>query len=146
MNALMTNISFCSGVLGLFIVFPLVALARKRSASLWLALYLLMISMSCLANVFAPQYPESGVMWWWVQTCLGPFYYCYIRAMVGLGNSWRQSVHFVPLAAYCGAAATLSALGEHGAALLSRWSHLDHSQLVFYQVLSAPYVLIGPYR
>src|SRR5471032_2195501 len=146
MNALVDTISLCSGVLGLFISVPLVAVARKRPASLWLALYLLTISITCLSNVVVARFPDAGVLLSWAQTCLGPFYYCYIRAMVGLGNSRRQAWHFLPLAGYWAVVAVLLCMGPRGAALLVQWGRIDHSKLIVYQELSGIYVLLGPYR
>lgn len=146
MEALSLNIAFCTGALGLFIAGPLMVLSRQRPASLWLGLYLMMISLACLGDYVCHFHRGVGLWFWWVQTCLGPFYYCYVRSMVGLGNGWRQAWHFVPLAVYVCLASAGLMLGPVGAVVLDGLNSLGYPQMVLYQGLSLIYVVIGPYR
>lgn len=95
------NLSFCTAILGLFLSFPLFALARKRPANFWLAYFVFQFAWLALADVFlhspyAIEYPNGIAVFHWAVAGLGAAYYCYVRSLTGLGNGWRQIVHFIP--------------------------------------------------
>jgi AraC-like DNA-binding protein len=120
---LLENISLCTGVLGLFLVFPLIALARKRPASMWLALYVFTISAAALED-----YSRFLQLRWiygmsWPNLAVDVLYYCYVRSLTGLGNGRFQSIHFVPLALYLAAALVALLPGSAFAPAFARWEH-----------------------
>lgn len=98
------TLSFSSAVLGLFLAVPLLALQRHRPANFWIGMFVLAISLLSFAGTEA--YIRAHAQWFgaldWPVACLGAFYYCYVRSMVGMGNGWRQGVHFLPLAVFVG--------------------------------------------
>lgn len=146
MNAtVFANISLCTGVLGLFMVAPLLALARKRPASVWLALYLLGISHGALGDYLRIVAPHDWMpARLWSNLAAGPLFYAYVRGIIGLGMGWRQLVHFVPLALYLAVLLVTGAAGNHSA-LVTSWDH-SYWSIVFTQVQSAFYIVAVLYR
>lgn len=96
------NISFCTGILGLFIAFPLLLGGRKRSANVWLGLFVFALSWLTLEQ-FNPRDQSLFGLFDWPLAGLGPFIYCYVRSLTGLGNARRQAWHFLPLLLWCAA-------------------------------------------
>jgi AraC-like DNA-binding protein len=97
-----SSLAASAGILGLFIALPLLLGGRKRPATFWLGMFVFSVcwlSLAYLYNIY-PQY-LFGVFDWPLAG-LGAFYYCYLRQMIGLGNSRRQLWHFVPLALWSG--------------------------------------------
>lgn len=94
------NLSIGTGMLGLFMSFPLMLMARRRPANLWLALFVFSLSLLSLAfTIYADHIVLFG-LFDWPLAGIGAFYYCYVRSLVGLGNTRRQAWHFVPLAVF----------------------------------------------
>lgn len=142
---LFRQISLCTGVLGLFMLVPLLAVARRRPASLWLALYLLSICFGALFDYYRGIHPAWIPGAAWANVNLGAFYYGYVRCIVGLGMGRRQIVHFMPLACYLSALLLSQMTGDGGAALFAQWEH-SYWSTVAYQLLSACYVVAVLYR
>jgi AraC-like DNA-binding protein len=94
------NISLCTGVLGLFIALPLLLGGRQRPANLWLGGFVFALSWLTLAQFNPPDQSLFG-LFDWPLAGLGPFIYCYVRGLTGLGNSRRQGWHFLPLLLWC---------------------------------------------
>jgi AraC-like DNA-binding protein len=94
------NVSLATGILGLFIAFPLLMNWRRQRAHAWLGAFLFGFSWLSLAVLYFtwPRY-LFGVFDWPV-AALGSAYYCYVREVVGLGNGRRQAWHFLPLLAW----------------------------------------------
>ncbi len=90
-------ISLGTAMLALFMALPLLALARVRPASGWLAGLVFSIGALCFCDSWVLRRPLFGVFDWPV-AALGAFYYCYVRSLGGLGNGRRQALHFVPAA------------------------------------------------
>jgi AraC-like DNA-binding protein len=94
------NISLCTGILGLFIGLPLLLGGRKRPANFWLGLFVFSLSWLTLVQFNPPDQSLFGVFDWPLAG-LGPFIYCYVRSLTGLGNGRRQAWHFLPLLLWC---------------------------------------------
>lgn len=120
---LLGNLSLGTGVLGLFLAMPLIALARKRPASMWLAMYVLTLSAASLEDYAR----YLGLPWCygmaWPNLAVDVLYYCYVRGMTGLGNGRFQIIHFVPLALYLSAALVALAPGGAFAPWFAGWEH-----------------------
>ena len=136
-----SNISLCTGVLGMFMVVPLIALARKRPASFWLGLYLFTIASASLGDYYLWNSDQRYAMIaMWPNACVATFYYCYVRSIVGLGNSWRQARHFLLPAAYVlGMLAWLGLRGPN--AQLLRHIMCSQGMLFVCQQVSAVYLV-----
>ncbi|MES2128313.1 MAG: helix-turn-helix transcriptional regulator [Pseudomonadota bacterium] len=93
------SLAICTGLLGLFIAFPLLAMRRKRPANFWLGMFVFSLSWLSLADLYAI-WPHAFGLFDWPLTGIGAFFYCYVRSMTGLGNGRRQGWHFLPLAAW----------------------------------------------
>jgi AraC-like DNA-binding protein len=89
-----------TSLLGLFMVVPLFFLGRTRPANRWLAWFLLSISMLSMGFEVLNNAPVLFGLCDWPVSCVGAFYYCYVRSLLGLGNGRRQVLHFVPLAIF----------------------------------------------
>jgi AraC-like DNA-binding protein len=136
---LLENLSLGTGVLGLFLAMPLIALARKRPASLWLALYVLTISAASLED-----YARYLRLPWrygmaWPNLAVDVLYYCYVRSMTGLGNGRVQTIHFVPLACYLAAAMAALLPGSAFGPRFAEWEH-GAGTILFYQCQGAFYL------
>ncbi len=94
-----------TSLLGLFMVVPLFVLGHTRPANRWLAWFLLSISLLSVAAVVTANVPVLFGLCDWPVSCVGAFYYCYVRSLLGLGNSRRQAIHFAPLAVFISALA-----------------------------------------
>ena len=100
-----TSIELCTALLGLFLALPLIALARQRTANVWLGLFVLSLSLLALSDylrtsgVYA-RFPQLWGVCDWPLATIGAFYYLYVRAMTGLGNGRRQLWHALPLAVW----------------------------------------------
>ena len=95
-------ISLGTAILGLLLVVPLFVMGIKRPANVWLSLFVYAISSLSLADycVATGVYLRVPALWGlldWPLAGIGAFFYCYVRSLVGLGNGWRQGVHFLPL-------------------------------------------------
>ncbi|MFO1227959.1 hypothetical protein [Roseateles sp.] len=81
---------------------PLLALRRQRRANVWLGLFVLSIALLSMAGT--PSFQQYAAAWFglldWPVTCVGAFFYLYVREMTGLGNGRRQLWHFLPLALF----------------------------------------------
>ncbi len=116
------SISLCTGVLGLFMALPLLALRRKRASNFWLGMFVLSLALLCIADFnqdsgLNRQFHYFYGLFDWPVAALGAFYYCYVRSMLGLGNSWRQAWLFAPLAAWLGILLDLFVRGSPAFAL-----------------------------
>src|SRR5437868_3803379 len=94
---MLAGIEFATGLLGLFLAFPLMAMTRSRPANLWLGLFILSISLLSLAFLVYGPLPQLFGLFDWPLASVGAFFYCYVRSLTGLGNSRRQLFHFLPL-------------------------------------------------
>lgn len=96
-----TDLSFATAVLGLFLSFPLFALARRQPANAWLGLFVLAMAWLCLAEymmstAWLSQRPHWLAVFHGAIALLGPAYYSYVRGMTGLAYSRQQLLHFAP--------------------------------------------------
>jgi AraC-like DNA-binding protein len=92
-------------LLGLFLALPLMALTRQRTATIWLGLFVLSLSLLSLSDYLrtAGVYGRFPGLWGvcdWPLATIGTFYYLYVRAVTGLGNGRRQRWHALPLAVW----------------------------------------------
>ncbi len=142
---LLENVSLCAGVLGLFLVIPLIAMRRRRPANLWLALYALTIACASLEDYLHYQRLPWIDGMYWPNICVDAFYYCYVRSLTGLGNGRFQSIHFVPTGLYLSAALLSLAPGSPLAPAFARWEHGTLSATI-YQGLGAFYLVAVLYR
>ncbi|MBA5607819.1 helix-turn-helix transcriptional regulator [Duganella sp. FT3S] len=136
---LLENLSLGTGVLGLFLAMPLIALARQRPASMWLALYVLTISAASLEDYAHYQHLPWIAGMAWPNLAVDVLYYCYVRSMTGLGNGRFQTIHFVPLACYLSAALVALLPGSPFAPWFADWEH-GAGAAMFYQCQGAFYL------
>lgn len=90
-----------TAILGLLLVLPLFALSKQRAANAWLGLFVCSISSLALADYCVAagvylRYPKLWGVFDWPVASVGALFYCYVRSLLGLGNGWRQAVHFLP--------------------------------------------------
>ncbi|AVR97315.1 helix-turn-helix domain-containing protein [Pseudoduganella armeniaca] len=102
---MLVGIEFATGLLGLFLAFPLLAMMRSRPANGWLGLFILSISLLSLAFAVYRRMPQLFGLFDWPLAAVGAFFYCYVRSLAGLGNSRRQLWHFLPLGLFVAALA-----------------------------------------
>jgi len=146
---MLAGIEFATGLLGLFLALPLLAMTRRRPANLWLGLFILSISLLSLAFLVYGPYPQLFGLFDWPLAGVGAFFYCYVRSLTGLGNSRRQLWHFLPLALLVCALAygrfQLSGAELLGW-LLAKSGALFSSLLLGFQLLAAGYAVAALYR
>jgi AraC-like DNA-binding protein len=146
---MLAGIEFATGLLGLFLAFPLMAMTRSRPANLWLGLFILSISLLSLAFLVYGPLPQLFGLFDWPLASVGAFFYCYVRSLTGLGNSRRQLFHFLPLVLLVSALAygrfQLSGIDLLGF-LLGKSGALFSSLLLGFQVLAASYAVAALYR
>lgn len=146
---MLTGIEFSTGLLGLFLAFPLMAMTRSRPANVWLGLFILSVSLLSLAFPVYARFPQLFGLFDWPLASVGAFFYCYVRSLTGLGNSRRQLGHFLPLALLVLALVYgrfhLSGIGLLGM-LLGESGSLFSKLLLGFQVLAASYALAALYR
>ncbi|WEF34075.1 helix-turn-helix domain-containing protein [Pseudoduganella chitinolytica] len=102
---MIASIEFATGLLGLFLAFPLLAMMRNRPANGWLGLFILSVSLLSLAFPIYARLPQLFGLFDWPLAAVGAFFYCYVRSLTGLGNARQQQWHFLPLALLVGALA-----------------------------------------
>ena len=95
-------ITLATIILGLLLLLPLLVLGRKRPANVWLGLFVyaitsLALADYCLMTGVYQRYPLLWGLFDWPVAAIGAFFYCYVRSLLGLTNSWKQSFHFVPV-------------------------------------------------
>lgn len=95
------NIIFCTVIFGLFLTLPLLGLARRRAANLWLGLFVAEFSWLALGDYFLSselfwRHPRWLLLFHWPVAGIGPLYYCYVRAVTGLELGRGQAWHAVP--------------------------------------------------
>jgi AraC-like DNA-binding protein len=143
------GIEFSTGLLGLFLAFPLIAMTRSRPANCWLGLFILSVSLLSLAFPVYARHPQLFGLFDWPLASVGAFFYCYVRSLTGLGNSQRQVYHFLPLVLFISALAygrsQLSGI-EMLRLLLGGSQPLLSMMLLGFQVLAASYALAALYR
>jgi AraC-like DNA-binding protein len=146
---MLAGIEFSTGLLGLFLALPLLAMTRRRPANGWLGLFILSVSLLSLAFLVYGQLPQLFGLFDWPLAGVGAFFYCYVRSLTGLGNSRRQLWHFLPLALLVCALAygrfQLSGAGLLGW-LLAKSGALFSSLLLGFQILAAGYAVAALYR
>jgi AraC-like DNA-binding protein len=146
---MLAGIEFSTGLLGLFLALPLLAMTRSRPANLWLGLFILSISLLSLAFLVYGRLPQLFGLFDWPLASVGAFFYCYVRSLTGLGNSRRQLLHFLPLALLVSALAygrfQLSGADLLGW-LLGKSGALFSSLLLGFQLLAAGYAVAALYR
>lgn len=130
-------------MLALFMGVPLLALARQRPASGWLAGLILSIGALSFCDSYVLRRELFGLFDWPV-AALGAFYYCYVRSLSGLGNGRRQALHFVPaLLAACVFAwlhARLAAVPRH-VQPPDWWNAVFNAVLYTSQVITVGYMV-----
>ena len=146
---MLDGIEFSTGLLGLFLALPLMAMRRRRPANVWLGGFILSVSLLSLAFPVYARLPQLFGLFDWPLAAVGPCFYCYVRSLTGLGNSRRQLGHFLPLAALLGAL-VLGRMQMSGPAMLD-WllgaSNALFSRLLLgFQLLAAGYALAVLYR
>jgi len=146
---MLAGIEFATGLLGLFLAFPLFAMTRRRPANGWLGLFILSISLLSLAFLVYGRLPQLFGLFDWPLAGVGAFFYCYVRSVTGLGNSRRQLVHFLPLALLV-SALVLGRFQLSGTELLgwllAKSGALFSSLLLGFQLLAAGYAVAALYR
>jgi AraC-like DNA-binding protein len=146
---MLVGLEFSTGLLGLFLAFPLMAMTRSRPANLWLGLFILSISLLTLAFPVYARFPQLFGLFDWPLAGVGVFFYCYVRSLTGLGNSRRQVFHFLPLLLLTCALVVgrfqLSGTDLLGL-LLGKSGALFSMLLLGFQVLAASYALAVLYR
>jgi AraC-like DNA-binding protein len=146
---MLVGIEISTGLLGLFLAFPLIAMTRSRPANLWLGLFILSISLLSLAFPVYARLPQLFGLFDWPLASVGAFFYCYVRSLTGLGNSRRQLCHFLPLALLvCALVYGRSQLSGIDVLrlLLGESRSLFSMLLLGFQVLAAGYALAALYR
>ena len=102
---MLATISISTTVLGFFMAMPLFLLAGRRRANFWLGCFVLAVALISLADYcnmvgVYKNYPQLFGVFDWPVACVGAFYYCYVRSVLGLGNARRQLLHLIfPLVA-----------------------------------------------
>jgi AraC-like DNA-binding protein len=101
-SAIVISLELCTAGLGLFLAAPLLAMARRRPANVWLAAFVasfasLALADFCFNTGIYRQYPAIAGLFDVPLACLGASFYCYTRSMTGLGVGWRQAWHLLPL-------------------------------------------------
>lgn len=146
---MLAGIELATGLLGLFLAFPLLAMTRRRPANGWLGLFILSISLLSLAFLVYGSLPQLFGLFDWPLAGVGAFFYCYVRSLTGLGNSRRQLWHFFPLALLVSALA-YGRLQLSGADLLGyllgKSGALFSMLLLGFQLLAAGYAVAALYR
>jgi AraC-like DNA-binding protein len=146
---MLAGIEFSTGLLGLFLALPLLAMTRSRPANAWLGLFILSISLLSLAFLVYGKFPQLFGLFDWPLASVGAFFYCYVRSLTGLGNSRRQLWHFLPLALLV-SALVVGRFQLSGAALLGwllgKSGALFSMLLLGFQLLAASYAVAALYR
>lgn len=146
---MLVGIEFSTGLLGLFLALPLIAMTRSRPANLWLGLFILSVSLLSLAFPVYARLPQLFGLFDWPLASVGTFFYCYVRSLTGLGNSRWQVWHFLPLGllvcALVYGRSRLSGIDMLGL-LLGESRSLFSMLLLGFQVLAAGYALAALYR
>jgi AraC-like DNA-binding protein len=91
-----------TAALGIFMALPLFFMARQRPANAFLGFFvfgiaMLAISDLCTMREYPRFYPHLWGVFDWPATGIGAAYYCYVRGMLGLGNTRKQAWHFLPM-------------------------------------------------
>jgi AraC-like DNA-binding protein len=144
---MLIGIEFATGLLGLFLAFPLLAMRRSRPANAWLGLFVLSVSLLTLAFPVYASHLEWFGLFDWPLAAVGAFFYCYVRSLTGLGNTRRQAWHFVPLLLFAGALA-VGRVRMSGRDLLAWLQHDSFFTLLLlgFQVLAAGYAVASLVR
>lgn len=144
---MLVGIEFSTGLLGLFLALPLIAMVRNRPANLWLGLFILSVSLLSLAFPVYEQHPQLFGLFDWPLAGVGAFVYCYVRSLTGLGNSRRQLLHFLPLALLvCALAYGRTRLSGIDMLRLLLGQSLFSMLLLGFQMLAAGYAVAALYR
>jgi len=143
------GIELATGLLGLFLALPLIALRRSRPANAWLGLFVVSVSLLTLAFPVYSARPDWFGLFDWPLAGIGPFFYCYVRGVTGLGNARRQGWHFLPLACLVAALvygrSQMSGIGLLGW-LLAGSGLLFQTLLLGFQLHAAGYALAALVR
>ncbi len=95
------NFTFTAGILGLFIAAPLITLHRQRFANIYLGMFLVSFSLLSLAGTdIYRSNPQLFGLLDWPLSCLGAFFYLYVRGMCGHKSTKKDLLHFIPLLVY----------------------------------------------
>jgi AraC-like DNA-binding protein len=146
---MLLGIEYATGLLGLFLACPLMAMTRTRPANFWLGMFILSVSLLSLAFPVYARLPQLFGLFDWPLAGVGAFFYFYVRSMTGLGNSRRQLFHLIPLALLvCALAYGRSRLSgiDMLRLLLGEWQFLFSMLLLGIQVLAAMYAIAALYR
>ena len=143
---MLASIDLCTAILGLFMTLPLLMMARRRSANFWLGLFVFSLAWISLADYFyktglTAKYPQLFGIFDWPVAAIGSFFYCYVRNLVGLGNSRQQVWHFVPLML-----AVIALLWLRQAPQDKTWSYVFYAFVFSSQALAFGYTLAVFYR
>lgn len=127
-----------AGMLGLFIAVPLISMHRQRFANFYLGMFLLSFSFLSLAS--SPLYysrPQLFGLLDWPLSCLGAFYYLYVRTICGHKFRQRHLLHFLPLLIY----SIILLDSRFRIGLIGRLSYLG-LYLLFFQVVTVVYAVL----
>lgn len=95
---MLLNLSFCTGLLGIFLAAPLLAMHRARPANLWLGLFIGAFSSLALADGIGNK--QLFGLFDWPLPALGPCFYMYVRSLTGKPIGQREALHFLPTLAW----------------------------------------------
>ncbi len=141
-------ISLGTAMLAAFLALPLLALARQRPATAWLAGLVFCLGALSFCDSWVLRIPLFGLFDWPV-AAMGAFYYCYVRALTGFGNGARQALHFVPALA---AAAVFAWLHRERVALPDgvyptlAWGRVWQAVVVASQAVTVAYMVAVLWR
>jgi len=106
MSNILSGITLCTALLGLFLAMPLLFAARRRPANIWLGLFVFSISWLSLADYanvarWYDSHPGLLFLFDWPVAGLGASYYLYVLSLTG-GFSRRQLWHLLPMLLWAG--------------------------------------------
>ena len=145
---MIAGITLCTSLLGLFLVVPLLAAARKRPANAWLAAFVFAVSVLAMADYAASmqlyaRHPNLLGLFDWPVMGLGAFYYLYVLSMSGAFRA-RQLWHLLPMLGWAGWLIHIR-LAVPIDVQLNQLSHAVHAQfqpiLLFFQLIVAGYAV-----
>lgn len=145
--------SLATAILGLLLLLPLLMLRNRRPSNGWLGLFVYCITSLALADYCVStgvylRYPYLWGLFDWPVAAIAAVFYCYVRSMTGLGNGWRQAVHFVPLLCVVGliTSVRLQRSNEQLQQLLAQPTESAAASFLWLQLLTVAYGIAILYR
>jgi AraC-like DNA-binding protein len=145
---MISSITLCTSLLGLFLVVPLLATIRKRPANAWLAAFVFSMSVLAMADYalqtqFYMRHPMLLGLFDWPVAGLGGIYYLYVLGMSGQLRR-RHLWHLAPMLLWAGWLAYLRLVVPVDRLLASLSSASEarfHPELLVFQLVVAAYVV-----